>query len=369
MSEFLEQVNYLADNPIIVVVKNDNIAFRQKQGWSFYNDRSVNVKKIIGFFSLLKIFLSNRKKKQIVCGIGGNVYLLFLGLLSKIFQSEVYFISEPYSPIPLGYFKDSGTLLEKFKCFIRPFLYRYIYRLIWPKPKIIFCISDLSKQQFEKAGFNKNSFFDFYYFIRKEKVRKKRTFGKENNLIKLVYAGSLNRRKGVDVLVEAVKNFHAKKRAEKNLNLSLDIFSADDWKKLEIDKNCPKIAFKGRYQQIFAQKLISKYDILVLPSRYDGWGAVVNEAICQGLGVIVSNSVGAKKLVEYLDNGMIFETNEPAKIEEIFEFIYSNPSIIQHWKNNSSKSYRFISPKKGARYFLKSIKYVSSASLDKPRLW
>lgn len=42
--------------------------------------------------------------------------------------------------------------------------------------------------------------------------------------------------------------------------------------------------------------ILSNQDILILPSIYDGWGAVVNEALQSGLYVISSNQCGAKDL-------------------------------------------------------------------------
>ena len=45
--------------------------------------------------------------------------------------------------------------------------------------------------------------------------------------------------------------------------------------------------------------------MFVLPSRHDGWGVVVNEAIGAGLPIIVSDRVGARDLVENGVNGFI----------------------------------------------------------------
>jgi glycosyltransferase involved in cell wall biosynthesis len=48
-------------------------------------------------------------------------------------------------------------------------------------------------------------------------------------------------------------------------------------------------------------------DVLVLPSRFDGWGAVVNEALLVGTPVICSNRCGASDVIENGRNGYVFE--------------------------------------------------------------
>lgn len=52
-------------------------------------------------------------------------------------------------------------------------------------------------------------------------------------------------------------------------------------------------------------------DIFVLPSEYEPWGLVVNEAIIMGLPVVVSSHVGCREdLIQNGKNGYIFENND-----------------------------------------------------------
>ncbi|MBT9463776.1 glycosyltransferase [Hydrogenophaga sp.] len=62
-------------------------------------------------------------------------------------------------------------------------------------------------------------------------------------------------------------------------------------------------------------------DVLVLPSRFDGWGAVVNEALMVGTPVICSNRCGASDVIENGRNGYVFEAgNAPALLERLRSF-------------------------------------------------
>lgn len=49
-------------------------------------------------------------------------------------------------------------------------------------------------------------------------------------------------------------------------------------------------------RQVMAQ--IARHDLLVLPSRYDGWGAVVNEALMCGVPVVCTDQCGAADLLQ-----------------------------------------------------------------------
>ncbi|OGB17303.1 MAG: hypothetical protein A2W72_08630 [Burkholderiales bacterium RIFCSPLOWO2_12_67_14] len=57
-------------------------------------------------------------------------------------------------------------------------------------------------------------------------------------------------------------------------------------------------------------------DVLVLPSRFDGWGAVVNEALMVGSPVICSDRCGASDVIENGRNGHVFEAGNARALLE-----------------------------------------------------
>jgi glycosyltransferase involved in cell wall biosynthesis len=66
-----------------------------------------------------------------------------------------------------------------------------------------------------------------------------------------------------------------------------------------------RIHFLGFKQPAALPPIFAAADIFVLPSRHDGWGVVVNEALGAGLPIIVSDRVGARDLVDDGRNGLI----------------------------------------------------------------
>jgi glycosyltransferase involved in cell wall biosynthesis len=66
-----------------------------------------------------------------------------------------------------------------------------------------------------------------------------------------------------------------------------------------------RIQFLGFQQPHAMPEVFANADAFVLPSRHDGWGVVVNEALGAGLPIIVSDRVGARDLVTDGRNGLI----------------------------------------------------------------
>ena len=84
-------------------------------------------------------------------------------------------------------------------------------------------------------------------------------------------------------------------------------------------------------------------DVFVLPSRYEAWGLVVNEAMCSGLPIIASDKVGAARdLVREGVNGfcIFVRQREPAcrpltkdsrRRESRWDMSAQSRAVIQGW--------------------------------------
>ena len=85
-------------------------------------------------------------------------------------------------------------------------------------------------------------------------------------------------------------------------------------------------------------------DVLVMPSKRETWGIVVNEAMCFGLPIIASDKIGvAVDLVKHEQNGLIFPTENSQALARAIETMMSLPpkdlarlgraskAMIEHW--------------------------------------
>lgn len=127
----------------------------------------------------------------------------------------------------------------------------------------------------------------------------------------ILFSGKLSKRKGPDLLIEAIKTLAPDRRSE----IAVVFLGNGDLRlRLELMAQEPpavRAVFAGFKNQSELSPYFHAADLLVLPSRHsETWGLVVNEALHHGLPCVVSESVGcARDLVEANVSGEVFATD------------------------------------------------------------
>jgi len=116
--------------------------------------------------------------------------------------------------------------------------------------------------------------------------------------------------------------------------------------------------------------VIAEYDALVLPSLHDGWGVVVNEALLQGVPVIVSSNVGAKCMVESNGAGLVFESGDMASLERVLYEFCGSGSYREELSKGAVLVGSAITPEKGAKYMKDLFEYYYEGADERTKtLW
>jgi len=106
-----------------------------------------------------------------------------------------------------------------------------------------------------------------------------------------------------------------------------------------------KVVLRGAVPMNEVAHAYSEADLLVLPSRYDGWGAVLNEAMEHGLAVVASNTVGAaQQLIDPGRNGFIFRTGDPADLASCLGKILDCRETLLEMRKASRERIRMFRP-------------------------
>jgi glycosyltransferase involved in cell wall biosynthesis len=310
----------------------------------------------------IEVIRKNKEAIHIFLSIWGSKRLFLIILYGLLLKRNIMIVLEPYAESPHGYWKDEPHLISSFKVLIRKIAYPVsgiLFRLVArKKPPCILAVSEIAEDQLEQAKFNQDSTFPFGYFINKRQVDK-REYTKSDKL-QVMFSGSLIKRKGLDIAIRSIAEVN-----KIETKICFDIYGQGDINKFLIH-DINGIEYKGTYQQDEAQKIISQYDLLLYPSRHDGWGLVVNEALMQNVPVIVSDRVGAKVLVEKSGAGMVFQSENVQELKNLLLRILQERKTLDRMKANCTKIGPMISPHNGSGYLLEIINFYFFNKDSKP---
>lgn len=118
-----------------------------------------------------------------------------------------------------------------------------------------------------------------------------------------------------------------------NCDINIDLIG-DGPQRLKLERLVDKLQLKnvhflGYKKNSEIPAIMSTHDVLVLPSIYDGWGAVVNEALMNGLFVICSDRCGAKDLIRNKDLGLVFRGGSEKELAECLIYVQKNIDTIR----------------------------------------
>jgi glycosyltransferase involved in cell wall biosynthesis len=160
----------------------------------------------------------------------------------------------------------------------------------------------------------------------------------------LLSCGKLIARKRPLELVEAFARVHA----DPALRRPILVFAGDGPLRAEVEARAQGLAPDAVRVLGFVpqSRLPATYDLcdaFILPSGQEAWGLVVNEVMCAGRAVIVSDMVGcAPDLVRPGENGAIFPTDDIAAMAQAIRDVMGDPrrlaamgrrslEIVSHW--------------------------------------
>jgi len=304
-------------------------AERESQGWVNRHDASFSPT-LMPRKGLIKFAIhrlrENRDAVHIFSSPFEEIKLILVLILAVTFGCRVYLISEPYSSISTGYQSNGKRYTNWLKAKLRPFLYRLYGQLLSRRICGVFAISCLAIEQYQRIGVPRKKIFPFGYFVPHQEADNPRNFPatiSKQKLLKLVFIGNLISRKGLDILLRGIEDLN-----NSGFLFSLDVYGHGDFS--QYDVNHASVRYCGLIPFGYSQSVISEYDFLVLPSRYDGWGVVVNEALMAGVPVICSNQVGASAVINKWHCGSVFIS------EDVSDFVAKLKDISIHLEKRNS---------------------------------
>jgi glycosyltransferase involved in cell wall biosynthesis len=180
----------------------------------------------------------------------------------------------------------------------------------------------------------------------------------------ILFCGQMIQRKGLDLLLQAFAQV-----IQSGLQARLLLVGREAELPQMLQTLAPEVRQQIDYAGFQAPDDLPKFfrqaDIFVLPSRYDGWGVVVNQALGAGLPIICSDAVGAAHdLIEPGVNGCIVPSADTSALAHALMQFLEQPDRLQFASQASINKSRNWSPAIGAQRWVEVFQAVTHPSLD-----
>ena len=131
--------------------------------------------------------------------------------------------------------------------------------------------------------------------------------------------------KGYDIIGKAVASLDGKFKLTFVGSPKDEQRKIENWFRNETSIARNQLTIRGYRSRVEMRKMFREADLIVMPSRSEGFGLVALEAISAGVPVLVSSESGMAKALKEVEGGMtvVVDSDEPGdwarKIEELFE--------------------------------------------------
>jgi len=176
----------------------------------------------------------------------------------------------------------------------------------------VLAIGGVGCEFFSRIGFPKEKIVPFGYFLDVPPLATPASSRPADGIVRLVSAGQLIHRKGIDLLLRACGELPA-------TGWRLDCYG-DGPERPRLEEMVrslgleERVAFHGVVSNDDVRDSLAQADVAVLPSRFDGWGMLVNESLAAGTPVVCTASCGAAVLVSTAHLGSVVQSGSAAAL-------------------------------------------------------
>ena len=356
-NDLFKEVSKRVDKFEVIYAHQQDLT-RKKQGWNFDLMQNYDTKiicKDLNVSQLIKYVFQNRKSTHIVNGIWAEKSFFFVILLLNLFNANFLLYSE--APVPT-------KRRSVFKRLLLNFIIKPISELLIYKAKGFLAVSIFAENYFKSLRVKPEKIYRFGYFLNVRKF----DFVKTNpTIIQLIFVGQLIERKGIFTLLKAIENL-AKTTQNFHLNiLGNGILEEQIKQYIQIYHLENFITLQGVINSENVAQYIQKSDLLILPSIFDGWGIVINEALQSHVPVLISDQCGAKELIKHEQNGLIFEAQNVESLgKQLLKFLQFSSEEKAKMKSKTIEISKKIEISQVVNYLVDCLTHTDNLTLQKP---
>jgi len=206
-------------------------------------------------------------------------------------------------------------------------------------------------------GFPESRIFPFAYFLGLPATAYA-TFSDEldDRLFRFAFVGSFIPRKRLDLLVRALAELGEES------SYQLTVVGAgpleDEWRRLAVDRLGARVVWRGLLPASEIPRFLAGVDCVVLPSRHEGWGAVVSESLLVGTPAICSDRCGSAEAVRRSRAGGVFRSGDRDALAEcLLDVMKRRLARTQERAHLADWARRALSGAAGAAYLIEILRH------------
>ena len=270
--------------------KFENVYLIAKKG--YYSDL-LKEKKTVNFCEREKSFFKNYK------------------LIQKIQKKHSKIIIHTHNRIDIIYKYALNKKSNHIHTFHSAYINKnYLYKFI--KPQISVSISKTVKSYLDSYGIDNIMIYNGVELSSQEYNNREKS-----NIPKILYIGRITEQKGFDNLLKGLLSFSTK--YSEFSKIQLDVIG--DGKKIDYYKNLVsnsesqlRVIFKGFVSNPWAN--LNTYDILVIPSYFEGFCLVAAEGASIGVPIIGNDILALREVLDFLPDSNFFDIHNEYSIHE-----------------------------------------------------
>ena len=157
---------------------------------------------------------------------------------------------------------------------------------------------------------------------------------RDDDLLRILFVGNLDLRKGLHVLLAALCQLSSKDRfrwhltvvGDNNKNIAYAKKMLELANQLKLSQN---ITWLGAVDDTTLARQYATHDLFVLPSQYEGFGIVYLEAMSFSLPVIASSAGAAHEIINTGENGFLVPPENPSALAMRLQTLLNNKTRLQ----------------------------------------
>lgn len=226
----------------------------------------------------------------------------------------------------------------------------------------LLAIGDRTSAWLFERGAPKAMLFPFAYFLEDRRSAKTGFVGTERPF-QFIFVGQFIHLKRLPFLVDSLA-------ALPGCSAELVVVGSgpleEEWRSFAERRLPGRLRWRGKMSSAEVLRILEEVDCLVLPSRYDGWGAVVSEALMSGIPAICSDKCGSATAVKASGVGGVFRYDDMAELSHLLSEAFAAGKATAVSRRALARWATSLGANAGAHYLSDIFNHMEGAG-DRPR--